>query len=170
MAGNLLREMNMGKNFRSPWVEEEGYILHLVTNLVGEHTLRSLAHELQGRDGQALRVFLWGRLEPKIKSMNDSTLGRIVAYGTVDGFHHGPPCQVYFLNLTGFKHVMNWTLDPTKKSGRELQEEIALLTIVCVARDIIMQREWQAQAVHDLDEDAQFERGMKNYAHRGQRS
>ena len=95
--------------------------------------------------------------------MSDQTLGRICAYGGPEGMHDGLPREASFLNMTGFKDVMNWQLDPSQKNGRGLVEEVAILTIVCVARDIIMQKTWQENVARELNVGEQYDRAMADY-------
>lgn len=161
----------MGKHITrgDAWMDPS-YIVNLTKNIIGERALFALsADPAGGHNGHALRVFFWERIEKRVSKMSDQSLGHVCTYGGPRGFHMGPAIQTEFLNMTGYKDVCNWTLDPSQKNGREILEELAILTIVCVARDIIRQGDWQLNAAIELDEDVQFERGMRDYIHHGHR-
>jgi hypothetical protein len=161
----------MGKFFstaRSDAWANSAYIVNVTKNILGGRALMALSADPSGgRDGHALRVFFWERIEKAVSKMSSDALARICDYGGPVGLHVGPACQAEFLNMTGYKDVMNWRLDPSQKGGRGILEELAILTIVCVARDIIRQQEWQTRFARALNDDAHFERGMSDYVHRG---
>jgi hypothetical protein len=158
----------MGQLFsRADAWSDPDYIVNLTTNIVGKNALGNLAAWQEGQDGRALYVFFHERIEKEVRKMSDQTLGRICAYGGPEGMHDGLPHAAPFLNMTGFKDVMHWTLDPLQKDGRSLMEEIAILTIACIARDIIMQKVWQDNVAYQLNLDEQYDRAMADYIHHG---
>ncbi len=145
---------------------DTNYILNLTESIIGKKTLAKLiADPLSARDGHAMRLVFHERIMTKVRQMSGEVLGKIVAYGGPDGLHAGPPCYADFLSMTGYRQVMNWTLDPSQTDGRTIMEALALFTIVCVARDIILQSVWQEESRSQLAEDEELDRGMRDYIH-----
>ena len=147
---------------RTAW-ENPQYIINLTRNLVGEQALFEMG----------LSEFDWfswlePTLVPRIRRMNDETLGRICAYGTQQGLHHGPTCQVAFLNLTGFRDVKPGGFSKDK-SGRELLEEMAVATIICVATDIVLQKRHQVLMAADIELEQMVSQTERDMAHARQR-
>ena len=124
------------------WCDPD-YIVNLTTNIIGKKVLGNFVKWQEGQDGRALYVFFHERIEEEIRKMTTQTLGRICAYGGPNGMHDGTACSDSFLSMTGFKDIVYWTLDPEEQDGRSLMEEIAILTIACTTRDIIMQKTWR---------------------------
>jgi len=161
----------MGKIFSrgDAWLDPE-YIVNITTNVMGKNTLSALTNNREGRNGHALRALFYKRVEEKVREMSDETLGRICAYGGPKGLHVGPPCQVSFLNMTGYADVLDFlNFGIAGKDGRGILETFATLTILCIARDIVMQEKWQADFIRELADEEEYDRGMREYLHHGGR-
>lgn len=153
--------------FVSPWIDDPNYIVNLTKSLVTEGTLSKLTSQgATGSNPRALCLVLTPRLAAELMKLKPETLGLICAYGTEQGFHYGTAVAAPFLNLTGYRNVMvDGKYDLRAQSGRSFLETMALFTIVCVARDIIRQAEWQVRVARWIEDDEQHERGMEDYIH-----
>jgi hypothetical protein len=167
-GGKSHKEIKMGQIYSrgEAWCDPN-YIVNVTTNIIRKNALMRSAGDRGGRDGHAVRIFFWSRIEKEVQRMSDQTLGRICAYGGPEGIHVGPAGVFPFLNMTGFKDVTNWKLDPLIKTGRGLMEEIAILTICCITRDIIMQQVWQEEFAGELKAEEEYDRAMAGYIHCG---
>ena len=160
----------MGKLFGiqpDPWSSDPKYIVNLATNIFGKTTLKALASERVFRNGPAFLNEYCLHVERAVHSMSDETLGRICGYGRPRGADaNSVPGTIRktFISVTGYKNVITygdvsgWTLDLSQKSGRDLMEELAILTIICVARDVIMQP--QLKTNNEESERFQFMRSF----------
>mgnify|MGYP001574847835 CR=1 FL=1 len=138
--------------------EEPEYIVNLTKNLIGPRVSQTSwvwgNGEVYFDRPTDLCSFLELFVYSKLRDMTNETLGRICAYGTRKGIH-SDPCYPgsgvphSFLNLTGFDDVK-----PVRfvcyYGGRELLEQIACATIVCIVYDLMMQEQWQVQWAEDL--------------------
>jgi hypothetical protein len=151
---------------RNAWDKPE-YIVNLVKNVVG----REFLSRLNGEWGENLPTMLWRPIEVHVSKMTDETLGRICGYGTSEGIHTtGPLSDVAagtFLNRTGFKHFerMNTCFHIHLSSGRATLERLAITTIICIARDIVMQEGWQADRQAEVDMEHDLERADHEMLH-----
>ena len=140
MAANLLREIKMGKVFsfaRSDAWENTSYILNLTTNVVGKKRLEAYKErELSARE---LHADLREHVGIAVAKMSTTVIAEIAVYGGWHGLHYGPACSADFLNMTGWNDVTDPLVDLTYRDSREMIEELAILTIACVAYDIIRQ-------------------------------
>lgn len=154
-------------SFVSPWVDKPEYIINLTKNIVGEHSLKKLVGKTDNsRRSIRTMLFLFApRIVIELAKVSDETLGRIAAYGTEGGFHHGPPAPAPFLNLTGYRDLLVDEYDFRSGSGRDHLVQLALLAIVCVAHDIVRQNEHQAEIAAELEENETFERSAENHIH-----
>lgn len=133
------------------------YVVNLTTALLGKTTLDSLKVLAAGKvDGvnQAYDFYeaLVGIIEPKIRPMLGETLGKIAEYGTSDGAHNYVHLPAHncpkFLNRTGCDHINFYHMfksSDRRDIGRLALEGMAVMVIICIARDIILQDQWKAE-------------------------
>jgi hypothetical protein len=137
-------------------------------------------------NARAFYCFLKFVVAPKVEMMNGNTLGQIVAWASPFGLHrqefdvdceHGVPA---FINRTGLMDVFlvngpNQDGVPEFFGGgsREVRggaevpwpkpraclEALAVATIICILRDIIMQKDWQHEATYEKEGMERSERG-----------
>jgi|GEM_PF-1945627 len=128
----------------------------------------------------------------KVEIMHEHTLGGIVAWATPFGLHrqafdtdceHNVPD---FINRTGFLDVCPYVdvqqgvlivlggntrevrrgVETTYPKRRACLETLAAATIICILRDIIMQEDWQNEAINEKEGMVRLERGGKRtYGH-----
>ncbi len=145
----------------SAWWNSD-YIVNLTTTVVGKKVLESLRFNEQA-NGRALYLFLGPMVRPKVMVMSDETLGRICAYGNKEGIHRGASIVgVDFINKTGFNDL---GCGLYSGSGRQILEKMAKDTILCIARDIILQPDYKLQQEQDEREAHELERAEHAMEH-----
>ena len=135
----------------------QGHIVNLAEQVVGRSVVKELEKQ-HVRIGafapdcdvtpDKLFAALYAQVKAKVKEMNPKTIGSICTYALAEdadlGWGHNMG------NFSGF--IRNTTLSAvhpqefsSKVSGRELIEEVAVATIVCVIYDTISQFGWNTQ-------------------------
>lgn len=141
---------------------DQQYIVNLTKQLMGASALFRLAADHLSNP-RAMYLFFFEKLKDKVRVMNAETLGIICEFAYAKNFSERSSGG--FIRKTGIEEVHPHPFDV--KAGRELLEEIAIATIVCVARDIVKQHDYEINRVIDQEEDDLFDRGMREYLHRG---
>lgn len=118
------------------------YIVNLAEQVVGRRVIQELEKQ---HVNDELFTALYAQVKAKVKKMNPNTIGRICTYALAEDADLGWGRNMG--NFSGF--IRNTTISgvhpqdfSSKRSGRELIEEIAVTTIVCVIYDIINQSGW----------------------------
>jgi len=153
----------MGKKLftRADAWEDPNWIVELTKNTIGASSLAKVLGD------SPLRVYFWEHIMTRVRGMSGQTLGRINAYGGHIGFHTGGiPHAATFLNMTGYHEIQ---VRPATEwleghDGRAMMEILAATTILCIARDIIMQDQWQVRIADELED-----KGYMTAVPRGQR-
>jgi len=145
--------------------EDPEYIVRLVKQLVGENVLAGLWVGMRMDFSQVFAI-IGPCLQTKVRKMNSATLGRICECSRPSNFS-APLCSWSggFIRMTGLGDVCSDF--SSKKSGRELLEEIAVATLVSVAYDFIRQRDYKFERQVEIAQEEEFDRGMSDYIHHG---
>jgi hypothetical protein len=140
--------------------EDFTYIVNVATQIVGQRPLSALGPTIKRADLPASVSILGPLLEPRLKEMNDETLGRICSHGNHNGWHCGMATtpSPAFINKTGFCNLLlpGHTIQYNRHTGREILEDVALLTLVCIIQDFLrqhdLQMKWQEEyEAHQLE-------------------
>ncbi|KND47166.1 MAG: hypothetical protein AB199_01900 [Parcubacteria bacterium C7867-004] len=140
--------MSMSITVAEPWVQDGDYIINLTKHVVGVRLLRAHRERDKGADAHKLYEQLHLLIQQKAYEMSNETLGRICAYGTPHGAHL-PGEKIpgaRFRHQTGFVHLPAPNFYMHSFNGHGLLARVATQVIVCVARDLILQDQWQREA------------------------
>jgi hypothetical protein len=149
--------------------DDADYIVNLTKNLVGHKIIDGIVatHPTGEASATMIVVLNYTSLREQIKKMTDETLGRICSYGTTDGFHTGPASQPVpsFINHTGFKDLGIGHPYITGRNGRQILEEVAIATIICVAHDIARQHTLQETWRYECQMEVDLDRAQRDILH-----
>ena len=139
------------------------YIVNLTKQLVGERTVSELQVEFGRHCGaRALYCFWAPKIAVQVETMNSETLGHIAAYATSLGAHREEFPEIFdggcslpkFINRTGimdlFAHEAPELFCGNPKP-RAMLEMLAVATIICILRDIILQKQWKIEATNEVE-------------------
>lgn len=132
-----------------------GIIIGLTKSVVGEKFLNSEEASKMAEDPKVLYNSLDTKVIEKLGVMSNEKLGQICGYATTQGYHSMSFVKGHvFINKTGIQDIKdNHFAGPF--AGRWFLLVLAADTVICVARDIILQDQWKATWQTDEELQAQ---------------
>jgi len=123
------------------------YITTLVTQLVGQNVISGLKLEYSDKNckPRVLHNVFSDKVRAAVEKMNAESLGRICMFNLQGErrwfFGEDKSAPPIFISVTrvftDFVPVIT-----IKDRGEEILEEMAIATLLCILRDIVMQKQW----------------------------
>jgi len=126
------------------------YITNLVTQIIGQNVITGLKTEFRNDNCKPrfINNTFSDRVRAAVRKMNAETLGRICMFNVQGGhmwfFGEDESAPIVFISVT--RVFIDFIPVVTRKDcGEEILEEMAIATLLCVLRDIVMQKQWLSE-------------------------